>query len=284
MIALLLLTLQADLADLAKKSGSTVGIYVEHLERHETAGVHATRKFAMASTFKLPLAIVVMRDVERKKLPPLDGNVRLLPGDMRPWASPLFERMGAKGGEATLREVVTSMLLTSDNSAADALLRLCGGPARVTAELRALKLDDISIDRNEGEIDAAGRAGADRKAALARLLADPRDHATPPAMARVFIRLFRGELLTPENTRLVMDGLLRCQTGKNRLRAGMPAQTGIADRTGTCGGTVCANDIALVTLPSGDHVVIAALVEDLNGAKESVLAEIGKLVWNTYAR
>ena len=60
MIALLVLTLQTDLADLARKSGSTVGIYVEHFERHEITTVNAQRPFPLASTFKLPLAVVVL--------------------------------------------------------------------------------------------------------------------------------------------------------------------------------------------------------------------------------
>src|SRR5262249_19468164 len=150
-------------------------------------GVNATRPFPLASTFKLPLAVVVLRDVERKRLPPLEGKVRLLPGDMRNWASPLYERM-PHGGEVTLREVVASMLESSDNSAADALLRLCGGPARVRAELAALNLPGISIDRNEGEIAAATRD----RAGLERFRKDPRDRASPEAMARVLTRLWRG--------------------------------------------------------------------------------------------
>src|SRR5215831_13756159 len=258
----LLTPLQTDLADLAQKSGSTVGIYVEHLERHETAGVNATRPFPLASTFKLPLAVVALHDVERRRLPPLDGKVRLLPGDMRSWTSPLYERM-PKGGEATLREVITSMLVTSDNSAADALLRLCGGAARVRAELAAMKLPDISIDRSEGEINAAIEV-PNRKAALEHFRADPRDHATPEAMARVLLRLWRNELLTPPNNAFIRDGLTRCQTGRKRLRAGLPANTPAGDRTGTCSSisgngddSICANDVGIVTLPSGEHVAIA---------------------------
>ena len=292
MIVLLLLTLQTDLADLAHKSGSTVGIYVEHLERHETAGVNAKRPFPLASTFKLPLAVVALRDVERKRLPPLDGKVRLLPTDMRPWVSPLYERM-PHGGEATLREVITSMLVTSDNSAADALLRLCGGAARVSAELRALKLPDISIDRSEGEINAAIEV-PDRKAALEKFRADPRDHATPEAMARVLTRLWRNELLTPPNNAFIRDGLTRCQTGARRLRGGLPPSTPVGDRTGTCSSlagdgadAICANDVGLITLPSGDHVAVAVLVEDAGGAiaaKERLIADVARAVWKAYAR
>src|SRR5438477_3156546 len=81
-------SLRADLTALARRSRSTVGIYVEHLEKHETAGVNATRPFPLASTFKLPLAIVVLGAVENKALPPLDGTVRLEASDMRGWVSP----------------------------------------------------------------------------------------------------------------------------------------------------------------------------------------------------
>ena len=305
--------LEARLAAIARASGSTVGVFVEHLERREAARLNAARPFPLASTFKLPLAVVALRAVERHELPPLDGKVRLEATDMLPWASPLYERMPT-GGEASLREVLASLLEASDNSAADALLRLCGGPAHVRAELAALGLPGISIDRNEAEIalDSAGVAhppaaewtaagiGARTRsvprpqhlAALRRFRADPRDHATPEAMARVLARIWRGELLTAPHRAVLREGLARCHTGARRLRAGLPPQTAVADRTGTCNGlgdddTICANDVGVLTLPSGEHVIVAAFVEDAGGpvaAKERVLAAIARAVWDAYEK
>ena len=307
-------SLQDELAALAKNSRSTVGIYVEHLEKHETAGVNATRPFPLASTFKLPLAIVVLGAVEKQALPGLDGNVHLEASDMRGWASPLHQRL-PEGGDVTLREVLSSLLETSDNSAADALLRLAGGGARVTAALHALGLDGIGIDRNKGEmaLDSHGVAHPpareltaarlhqllasappeQQRRAVAKLMADPRDHGSPAAMGRVVARLWRGELpLTKEHAAFVRQEMTRCQTGVRRLRAGLPEAAAVADRTGTCydrGDDLppCANDIGLLTLPSGEHVVVAVMIEDAGaplGDKEKTMAAVARAVWQRYEK
>jgi beta-lactamase class A len=307
-------SLQAKLAAIAalgKQSGATVGIFVEHLERKETAGVDATRPFPMASTFKLPLAVVVLRDVERKELPPLDGKVRLLATDMVPGVSPLYDRM-PNGGDTTLRELLASMLETSDNSAADALLRLAGGPGKVTAALVALGLSGISIDRGEAELTLdshgvkhpppaswtaeglraakRGVSEAQHRAALAKFRADPRDHASPAAMGRLVARLWRGDLLAPAQAAFLREEMSRSRTGTRRLRAGVPAGTAVADRTGTCDGpgregADCANAVGLVTLPSGEHVVVAVYVEDSGAdvpSKEQLIAAVARAVWDRY--
>lgn len=132
---------------------------------------------------------------------------------------------------------------------------------------------------------------ARRRAALRRFRADPRDHASPAAMARVLVRLWRGELLAPAHAAWWRDELSRCRTGAARLRAGLPPGAAAADRTGACfgggdDGALCANDVGVVTLPSGEHVVIAAYVEDAGGPvapKERVPAAIARAVWHHYA-
>lgn len=300
--------LEATVRALAKQSGATVAVSVELLERHQTDGVDASRAMPMASTFKLPLALVVMRAIERRELPGLDATVRLLPTDMLAGASPLYDRM-PNGGTATMREVLGALLEASDNSAADALLRLAGGPARVTATLRALGLDGISIDRGEAEmmLDSHGVAhpppsewtarrireldgavgDAQHRAALARFAADPRDHASPAAMTHLLARLWRGELLGPASTAFLQQEMARCTTGRNRLRAGVPAGTPVADRTGTCDGpgpdgADCANAAGVLTLPSGEHLVVAVYVAGGAApfaAKEKLIADVARALW-----
>jgi beta-lactamase class A len=284
------------LAAVAKAAPARVGIYVEHLEKRQSTGVEATRPFPLASTFKLPLAIVALDALAHGKLPPatsLDGKVRLLPEDMLPRHSPLHEKY-PRGGEIPLREVLSLLLEESDNSAADGLYRLVGGGARITAALRALGLDGISIDRNEHQLGRAiAGSGEAARASAAAFLKDPRDHASPAAMAAVETKLWRNQVaLPPPLATFVKDELTRCQTGPDRLRGGLPAGTPLGHRTGTCPGptddtAACANDIGIVTLPSGEHVAIAVMVESPGAplsALEPTIAAVAKTVWAYYAR
>jgi hypothetical protein len=77
-----------------------------------------------------------------------------------------------------------------------------------------------------------------------------------------------------------------------RLRAGLPAAgaKAVADRTGTCDGptesaAICANDIGVLTLPSGEHVVVAVMIEDAGASladKEKTMQAVGRAVWQHY--
>jgi beta-lactamase class A len=275
-------TLLAALQQLAGASGVTLAVDVELLEHPGAAvGVQADRAMPMASTFKLPLAVAVLRESERGALPALDGSITIVPADMHAHASPLYERLGKKGGRTTLREALTQLLEASDNSAADALVRLAGGGAKVTATLRALGLDGMTIDRNEAEM---GR-DLDR-VGVAKFDADPRDHTTPAAMVKLLGKLWRGQLLGAAATAFVEEHMARCHTGLGRLRAGLPEKTPVADRTGTCGAAWCANDVAVVTLPSGEHALVAVYVSGAapTAAKEKLMADVGRALWAEYAR
>ncbi len=305
--------LDDQLKAIVKGAPSSVGIYVEQLERHETAGLNATRSFPLASTFKLPLAIVVMRLVDQQLLPGLDSQVRVEVRDLWPGPSALNDRL-PMGGSSTLRELVTVMLEESDNSAANALMRLCGGAARVQATLTALGFTGISIDRDETEmsLDAHGLpypAPDDRdprklivlkqnvrvlqhQRALAAFLRDPRDHGQPLMMTKIIERLWRQDLLSAAALDFLRQELARNRSGRGRIRAGVPAGVAVADRTGTCDGigdaeAACVNDVGVITLPSGEHVALAVYVSDAGGptaAKERLIADLTRVVWDYFVR
>src|SRR5205085_12018626 len=88
---------------------------------------------------------------------------------------------------------------------------------------------------------------------------DARDTATPAGMARLLVRLAKAELLKKETTDLLLDALRRCKTGDKRIRALLPKDAVVYDKTGTAGRT--ANDVGLVRLPSGGFVAIVVFVK-----------------------
>lgn len=302
-------SLQAKLAAIAHSSSFSVGIFVERLERQETAAVNAERPFPLASTFKLPLALIVLRAVERHELPPLDSAIPIAESDLLPGVSLLYERM-PRGGRATLREVLAMLLENGDNSAANVLMRLAGGGPKVQAALAALGLaTDISIDRDETEqnlaqlgLEPAARSErsparllarmnsvpADRhRATLAAFLGDPRDHGSARAMAKIVAAIWQAHLLSAPNLAFLQGELARNRRGPHRIRAGVPAGVAVADRTGTCDGlgdgeAACVNDVGVMTLPSGEHIVLAVYVLDGSGPvadKERLIAEVARVVW-----
>jgi len=186
-----------------------------------------------------------------------------------------------------VRELLELAMLESDNTAADALLKLVGGPAVVERRLRAMGFQTINVNRSEGQLllDMAGVAGApppeqwtvelqrrlvaevDRESlrkARARYLTDPRDTATPDEIAQLLGRLQLGDLLPRAETDLLLGYMLQTTTGMRRIKGRLPPETPVAHKTGTT--AVVINDAGIITLPADSKIagrlVIGAFVAD----------------------
>jgi beta-lactamase class A len=76
-------------------------------------------------------------------------------------------------------------------------------------------------------------------------------------------------------------------TGPNRLRAGLPAGTVLAHKTGTSGelngNAAATNDIGLITLPDGRRLAVAVFVTDARAneiTRDRVIARIGRAAYD----
>lgn len=127
----------------------------------------ANERFPMCSTFKVILAAAILdrsaHDAER-----LERRVRYSKVDLVTY-SPVTAKHVAAG--LTVAELCAAALRFSDNTAANLLMRLLGGPTAVTAYARAIGDDKFRLDRWETALNAA-------------IPGDRRDTTTPAAMAQ----------------------------------------------------------------------------------------------------
>jgi beta-lactamase class A len=230
----------------------------------------------------------------------LDRSVWLDADDIRPCCS-LSRRHPNGGVSKTALEMLELMMIESDNTAADAVLALVGGPGTVERRLRTLGFAKINVNRSEGQLllDMAGVSAAPppgqwtldlqrslvaavAKPALndarARFLRDERDTATPWEMALLLGRLKLANLLPARETQLLLGLMERSTTGARRIKARLPKDTAVAHKTGTT--AVVINDAGIITLPRDalipGHVVLSAFVADGSsiGAMERAIASL----------
>jgi beta-lactamase class A len=275
--------LDATFKRIAGSSRGRVGAALIHLESGATLDVRGDERFPMASVVKLPIAIEVLKQVAERKLT-LDRDVWLGPNDIRPCCT--LERKHPRGGVSrTVRELLELAIIESDNTAADALLRLVGGADLVETRLRAMRFPHINVDRSEGQLllDMAGVTNApppdewtielqrqlvadvDKEslnAGRARYLSDDRDTATPSEIVRLLGRLQLGDLLPRSETDLLLALMAETRTGSRRLKGRLPAETMVAHKTGTT--AVVINDAGIITLPPdskiGGHIALAIFI------------------------
>lgn len=275
--------LQDELNGLARQARpGTLGISIDDLATGQTWRVNAGRPYPMMSVFKAPLGATVLSEADRGKIS-LDQKVVIRRQDlMTAGLSQIATSFHGDHETFTVRQLLAAAVSHSDNTAADVLLQLVGGPGAVTAFLRAHGIAGIRVDRSEEEIaeqfqhpsnlHAAGAAatGATRdgrptRRGYAAYLQDPRDRATPDAAVLFLRKLWRGKLLSPASTRHLL-ALLYAQTVPDRLRAGIPAGVRLADKCGTSyevdGRTAAFNDMGILTWPDGHTVIVAAFLTD----------------------
>ncbi|MHB1207558.1 MAG: serine hydrolase [Rhodospirillaceae bacterium] len=119
-------------AELARFSG-TGGIYIHSLGTGEEAAVRGDQKFDSASTIKMAVMVLAYQLQDQKKLN-LNDRYVIKPSDYR-GGSGIFKYKDP-GLNPTLRDVITQMVITSDNSATDIMIAKVGGVAAVNAFLK----------------------------------------------------------------------------------------------------------------------------------------------------
>ncbi len=294
--------LERQIAAIAPLSGGTVGVAAVHLESGRTVYFNADQSYPMASTYKVPIAVQAFTLVEQGKLS-LDQMIAVLPTDIHlseEWAG-VFQ---APGVSLSFRNLIEPMLIFSENSATDMVLRLVGGGAAVTARVREAGIQEMRVDRSTADLIAgsmgvpdiwtgdtfskekwqrgiAAQSQARQDSAAWYYARDPRDMTSPRAMITLLTKLWRGELLNKEHTAYMLDIMYRCQTGKARIKGILPPGTRVAHKTGTFPGTT--NDVGVIDLPDGaGHVALAVYIKEsrkVQGADlEATIAQIARAV------
>jgi beta-lactamase class A len=223
----------------------------------------ADERFPFCSTFKVLLASAILtRSAHEDGL--LDQRIRYTQSDLVNY-SPVSEKHVADG--MTVAELCAAAIQYSDNSAANLLIRLLGGPPAVTAFARSIGDDEFRLDRTETELNTA-------------IPGDLRDTTTPAAMARSLQRLALGNALDAREREQLQTWMRGNTTGDARIRAGVPRDWQVADKTGT-GDYGTSNDVAVLWPPSKAPIVVVVYFtqrEPDAKARNDVIASAAKIV------
>ncbi len=198
-------------------------------------------RFPLASTQKLPLVMTVLA----KSRLSTTRFVEVKKSDLLPDYSDISQRY-PNGGKLRLDDICAGTVSQSDNTGAQVLARLVGGPQAVTAYLQSIGITDVRVDRTERHLP-------ERAEKL-----DPRDTGTPAAMARLVWRLAYDSPLPPTPTQKLLSWMRATTTGDKRIRAGVPKSWRVADKTGSYENA--ANDIGLIYPPQRSPLAIACYV------------------------
>jgi len=260
------------LAALETRAGGRLGVAILDTASGRSTGHRSDERFGLCSTFKLPLAAVILADIDAGRLR-ADQFVRYGRADMVAHA-PVTTKHLDQGG-MTVIDLAEAGQVTSDNVAANLLIRLIGGPDAFTQRLRAIGDPVTRLDRYEPALNLV-------------LPGEVNDTTTPLAMARLLAGMLTGNVLSPASRERLLGWMVATQTGARRIRAGLPAAWRAGDKTGTAsddrGRMVNKyNDVAIVWPPGRPPLIVTAYYDGpgvfgtTRPEDEAVLAQVGMI-------
>jgi beta-lactamase class A len=264
-------TAQAKLVKLEQTLAGQLGVFALNTANGKQLSYHADEYFPMCSTFKVILTSAIL-----KRSTQIDGlmqqRIKYQQNDLVTY-SPITERHIEDG--MTVEALCAAALQYSDNTASNLLMKILGGPAAVTTFARSigdspkerLRQRQFRLDRWETALNSS-------------IPGDRRDTSTPNAMGLSLQRLAFGNALEPRLQLQLRVWLQGNTTGAARIRAGVPADWQVGDKTGT-GDYGTANDIGLLWPPRRSPVVIAIYTtqgEKEAKARNDIIASAARIV------
>ena len=241
-----------------------LGVAVLDTATGQRASHRGGERFPMCSTFKTLACGAVLKRLDAGE-EDLSRRIRFVAGDVVAYSPVTKDRVGGTG--MTLGELCEAAMTQSDNTAANLILKALGGPPAVTRFARSLGDPVTQLDRWETDLNEATPG-------------DPRDTTTPDAMAANLHALAVDGGLSQRSRGRLNAWLVANKTGDARLRAGLPKDWRIGDKTGS-GDHGTANDVAVMWPPRRGPLVASVYITETKAFFDecnAAIAEVGRAV------
>lgn len=250
--------------EIEERLDARIGVAVLDTQTGRRWEHRADERFPMTSTFKALACGAVLTRVDAGE-EDLDRRIRIEASDIVTY-SPVTENH--VGEEMTLGELCEATITTSDNTAGNLILETLGGPSGVTEFARSLGDSMTRLDRWETELNEATPG-------------DPRDTTTPNAMVANLRSLVLGDALSQSSRDQLTAWLVANETGDEKLRAGLPNDWRIGDKTGG-GNHGTTNDVAVIWPPGREPLIVSVYITQTEASvdeRNAAIAEIGRAIY-----
>lgn len=259
------------MAELEVKAGGRLGSFMLDTASGKSTGYRHDELFGMCSTFKLTLAAAVLEAGQRGTV---DSSKMLAFTKADIVANSPAANANLDKGAMSMLAMAEAIQKTSDNTAANLLIREFGGPEAVTRTFRSWGDNVTRLDRYEPAMNNVP-------------LGEVRDTTSPRAFAQTMARLLSTDSILQSAAReRLIQWMIDTKTGSERIRAGLPTSWRAGDKTGTGWGSTYnnkTNDVAIFWPPARPPVIVTAYYEadgrydEIRDADQAVLAEVGRI-------
>lgn len=261
--------LQANIERITRSVNADWGIYIKCLETGEEISLDAGRQMDTMSVIKIPLMMEAFRQIEEGKFK-LTDTITLKESDKRPGTGII--RSLDPGAVLSMKDLLTLMIIVSDNTATDLLFDKVGGPEAVNALMKQYGLPTTRAV-------AVGSAWFKALREAPSPMAFHQDGKHPFGlssardMGKLLEMLEQGKVVNPKASETMLQ-IMRGQVYSSRLPkyivgARVPHKTG--DFLPYIG-----NDVGVIEMP-GKTVVIAVFTAHHYGIGANLEDAIGRI-------
>jgi beta-lactamase class A len=238
------------------------GFYIKNLNTHEVYVYNEKQVVSSASLIKVPIMAEVLRQVKEGELS-LKQRIVVEENDKVPYS---IVSLLEAGNSYSLKDMITLMIIQSDNTATNMLIDLAG-IENVNRLLENIGLDDTALQRKM--MDFVSRK-------------EGKDNLTTAAdMGRIFELIYKGFLIDDKFSNLMKD-ILKNQLYNEMTGLYMPKKVEIAHKTGDLGGTN--HDCGIVYLDNCDYIFsILTWGAESNNISKRTVSEILRVIYEEFS-
>ena len=261
--------LRASVERITRNVNATWGIYVKSLESGEELAIDADRQMDTMSVIKIPLMVEAFQQIKAGKMA-LNDKYTLSKGDMRPGTGIL--RSLDPGDVLTVKDLITLMIIVSDNTATDVLYRMVGGVEAVNQ-----RMNTLGLKQTRAPATAKAWFDAIRAAPSAEQFHRENKHpfglSTPRETGMLLEKMEHGTLVDKPSSQMMLE-ILRGQVYRSRIPRYL-AGFRIPHKTGDFLPHI-GNDVGVLEAP-GKTIVVSIYTANHFGSGERLEEAIGRV-------
>jgi beta-lactamase class A len=235
------------------------GIVIHNYSNGQKLEINPHMVFPSASMIKIPIMYEIVRQAANGQIN-LDQTL-IVSNEVRTGGAGILKELRPEIS-MTIRELVTLMIILSDNIATNMLIQLLGMDA-INKTMKDLGLQSTVLRRLMMDFEAAA--------------AGKENDTSPADLALIFTAIYNHIGVPPDYGVLMLD-ILKRQQVKDKLPFYLPEETVIAHKTGTLPGVE--HDGGILFLPGGPYLICiltADLASNVQGLQ--LVAILGKVIY-----
>jgi beta-lactamase class A len=246
-----------------------IAVSIYDMNKKNVWSYRKTYPMPIMSTFKTLACANVLYRSDRGLLD-LNKEIEITKKDiLKDSWSPVLEKKA--GQKMTIKKLCDAMMMQSDNSAANIILKEIGGPKKLTAFIKSQGFGKTNITRYEPFLNDVKKGTR-------------KDTTTSREMVRILKKLLYDKKPLSENSRKqLLTWLEQNKVSGSLLRSIVPQSYFIADRTGGAKGARAIN--AVVWNETSKPVIIAIYIAeskaDMRKLNNAIIS-IGKYIFEKY--